>query len=285
MPKHTRRFDDAGSSLVLALIFLVAVSLVVVALVNWTGNSLRNTAAFVTAHSMETAADNANVIATQYVRFNFIDATLNADVPSPCWTLAASFQSNGQAVGAWCTTYWKPKSSIRVVTISTCLNSVAPTGIACAHSPLLQSTISVNDFNATTGQSNCQAVSTPPAVPTTCGQALTVRSWLFNPTPPSVSSITKAATNSLCSSFANSTSVVIRGSSFTLASDVYFILETSGKSTSSTAYVADKFNVVNDSTINACTPTAALNMGTAFAVVNAPTGVSAHEATSIYSSL
>ena len=63
MPKHTRRFDDAGSSLVLALIFLVAVSLVVVALVNWTGNSLRNTAAFVTAHSMETAADNANVIA------------------------------------------------------------------------------------------------------------------------------------------------------------------------------------------------------------------------------
>src|SRR5665811_2405762 len=84
-PRHPRSRGETGASLILALIFSLVVSLVIVAVANWAGANLRNTSKFTSAHSIRAAANNANEIAVQYVRYNFIKSTINASPPVPCW--------------------------------------------------------------------------------------------------------------------------------------------------------------------------------------------------------
>src|SRR5271167_2923032 len=73
--------DESGAVLILALVFLVAVSLIVIGLLGWVGTSLTATASFSNERSVETAATSAvNLYITQ-TRYAFATQLVNASPP------------------------------------------------------------------------------------------------------------------------------------------------------------------------------------------------------------
>ena len=260
----------------LAIVFLTVVSLVMVALVQWVGNDLSNTAKFTSAQSFQSTADSAAEIALQNVRYNFMIATLNASPPAPCWTTSPSpslLSLNGQSVDAWCSTSWTTGShESRVDTISVCLSTLSAG--SCAQSPLLQVIATFGDFEKTTGISSCSPQSTAQsATTTTCGTTMIINSWAFGQVPPIVSSVVDGSVS--CSS---GKPFRITGSGFTGASTVTFVL-TTGRSTNQ-VFAASSFTVSSDSVINACTPS--VGSGTAYVVVSTPAGSSSFGPTYSY---
>lgn len=187
-----RARGEEGASLLLALIFLVAVSLVIISTVGWAGNDIRLSAKFQDAQQFQAAANDVSEVAVQYVRFNFLQASLGASPPAPCWSptsSASALTTNGHVVDAWCSTTWThdantpPDSLVRTVTIDSCLSSVSASG--CAANPLLQAVVQIGDANTTTGKSNCTPVtSTSSSGSTTCGTWQTIESWIFDRASP-----------------------------------------------------------------------------------------------------
>ena len=233
------------------------------ALVQWVGNDLANTAKFTSAQSFQSTANSAAELALQNVRYNFVGATLNASPPVPCWTTSPTpslLSLNGQSVDAWCSTSWTLGiSESRVVTISICLSSVSATN--CAYTPLLGVIATFHDFEKSTGISTCSPQST-----TNCGTTMMIESWAFAPSPPVVSGVVDSSFS--CSS---GSPVHIGGSGFIGASSVTFVL-TSGVS-SNVVYPASSFVTMSDVSIDACTPSS--GSGTAYVVVTTPVGSSA----------
>ena len=66
-PSH--RTSEAGSSLVLALIYIISTSLIVGALADWAMNDLTNTTHFQTATSIDNAVSGAAEVAIQSIRY------------------------------------------------------------------------------------------------------------------------------------------------------------------------------------------------------------------------
>ena len=175
-----RRSDEAGSSLILALVFLIVVGLIAISMVSWVGNDLINVVTFATARSTQTAADAAVETAIQNARYNFSLQDLQPSSPQPCWTTSptpSQIVLNSQTVDVWCSTQYYPISnSTRIETFYSCLNTVA-TGALCAATPLLTVKVSFDDNPSTFGASNCAPGS---AGASTCGTGMTVNSWRFN---------------------------------------------------------------------------------------------------------
>ena len=117
---QTNSHDEKGSSLILALAFMVVTSLVVISLAGLATNDLNNTAKFTSAQSLQSAADSATNLAVNSLRYNFMPQTLNASPPQPCWTTGptpSDVTLNGQSVSVWCSTAWTPLSpNTRLVT-------------------------------------------------------------------------------------------------------------------------------------------------------------------------
>ena len=257
---------DEGSSLILALIFLVVVGMVVGALAQLVSNDLRNTSAFTSAQSFQSTANSATQVALQNVRYNFMAQTLNASPPQPCWTPSPTpslFTLNGQSVDSWCTTQWSVGTTAsRVVTISTCLSTLSASG--CALGPLLQVIVTFGDFNKTSGESSCAPVtSAVSASTTTCGTTMAIDNWVFGAQPPSVNSLATGSSTCVVGS-----PVAITGSNLSDATNVSFVL-TSGTATNE-VFAASSFTVASSTQINACTPST--GSGTAYVVVTTPTG-------------
>ena len=218
-----------------------------IALVDWVGNDLRNTANFTAAQSFQSTANSASQVALQTVRYNFMSQTLNASPPAPCWTASPSpslFLLNGQSVDSWCTTSWTIGTDQgRVVTISTCLSSV--TAANCAQSPLLQAVVAFGDFQKGYGFTACGM--TPPSW-VTCGTTMTINTWAFGVTPPTVTSLTDGSLGCTVGSPVN-----IRGTNFTGTTSVNFL--PSSTLASDSVIAASSFTVVSSALITACTPT------------------------------
>ena len=188
-----------GATLVLALVFLVAISLIVGGLAAWTTNGLKDSAAFTYSRYANNALNSATQLAIQNIRYNPLlgsNQTLNANPPSYCWgsgptsSLPADPNENDQ-VAVFCSTIWNPTSAqTRVVTISACLTSNLPGpqaawGQQCAGQPGQQTVVTFDDYPAT-------GVSAPnPGVcaPSSCGIGMTVNSSSGNPSLPTVSSV------------------------------------------------------------------------------------------------
>jgi hypothetical protein len=263
--------SDRGATLILALVFLV-VSLVAGALVQWAGGDLTATSQFTSAHKNESAANGANAIAEQFVRYNFISSSLFASPPVSCWSTSGSsnFQlsSSGPIMSSWCSTISKPFSAnSRVVTISTCPAGVS--NITCAATPYLQTIVTIDDISQTTGITSCAPTSGPVSNSgRTCGKHLTLNSWAFGVTPPTVTNVSNGVAN--CG--ATSKSIVITGTGLGQTTQVFFIVV--GSNPLGT-FVATSFSVPGGSTttVNACTPsTTVIPTGNAYVVVQTPTG-------------
>lgn len=276
--------DEGGASLVLAVVFLFVVSLVLVGLVRWAGSDITNSSHFVLAQSVTSEANSGTNLAVQYVRYNFIDDSLDGATPAPCWdppgtpSVTDLNDPNGNhAVASWCMTRWYPNASpsvpgdsLRIVTISTC--PAAETATACASQPLLQAIVSIDD-----GSGACYPVANASSTPNTCGQSLTIAHWQFGPTPPSVTSV---ATGSF--TCASGTPVLVGGTDLSLATHVDFVVSSTANTTDPVMAPAGSQTVVSDSTIQACAPSS-LASYSLYVIVSTPMGTSSIGPSSLWS--
>jgi len=236
--------DEAGAVLILALVFLVAVSLIVIGLLTWVGTSLTATAAFSNERSVETAATSAVNLAIQQTRYPTATPSqlsnggppqlqlVNVSPPQACfydtntppnWFQPPAFQN--QQIDVWCSMVWQPFSAnTRVITYSACLSTV--TNAQCAATPLLQVIVTFDDYPPGIGVPSANPV--PCNLTGFCGQSLTQNSWQWRPTVPTVSSIspTTATVNGTNAGSGQPQTVTVSGNGFVNGSSVNFVQET-----------------------------------------------------------
>jgi hypothetical protein len=228
--------DEAGAVLVLALIFLVAVSLIVTALLTLVGTSLSATSSFNNQRNLEYAMTSTVNLAIQQTRTTFNSSLLEASPPVPCWgptTGTSDLTINGYTINVWCSMTWSPFSgSTRVITYSACPQYVQgktnPSdatnfGWKCGKSPLLQAIESYDDYatnSPVTAQPvNCNAINS-------CGQTQTQISWLWNPVVPEVASVTSTSGSAATGASNATTQFTINGSGFVQGAQVNLVWET-----------------------------------------------------------
>ncbi|HVB70877.1 MAG TPA: hypothetical protein VND83_05175 [Acidimicrobiales bacterium] len=266
--------------MILALAFLVAVSLVVIGIVRWAGNNLSNTSKFVAAQSVQSAANSATQFAIQFDQYNFLNSGLDGAAAQPCWTSSSTpsqTQINNQTVDSWCMTreYDGLNPPQRVVTISTCTNSVT-TGSACESQPLLQAIITYVD-----GSGACSPVSSVSSAQNTCGLSATISDWQFGATPPTVSGFAPGGFSCPVGVLGSTgIPVVVNGQNLSLATNVDFVTQSSASDPTHPAM--DPGTVVSSTatSVNACAPSA----GPYYVIVSTPLGSNQYGPTSLWSS-
>ena len=227
----TRSDDESGAILILALVFLVAVSLIVTGLLTWVGTSLNATGAFEYERNVEFTATSAVNLAIQNTRYTFDAGSpalfLNNATPELC----ASYPTAPAqpTVDVYCSLVWQPYSaSTRVFTYSACnigsLNNAKPAD--CAAKPLLQAVIAFDDYPSGVASPNPTASGCEPILPQTpggqdngsCGVSMTQLSWQWNPVVPTITSLSPSS-----GSTNGGTTVTIQGTGFTSGETVNFV--------------------------------------------------------------
>ncbi len=235
--------DEAGATLVLALVFLVAVSLIVLGLLNWVGTSLTATISFSSERVQEADATSAVNLAIQESRITFASQMENAfggttasatSQPSNCWFNNGTGQQppqigNDTQIYVWCSMIWQPFSAnTRIVTYSACPYTVS--NVACAAAPLLQVVEVFDDYPPGVGVPLVNPVQCN--FYNYCGQSMTQVSWTWRPTVPVVASVSPSTT-----SIAGGAPITVTGTGFLPGSSVNFTEESGGAPTSNNAVV------------------------------------------------
>jgi hypothetical protein len=177
-PSSRAASRDAGSALILAFIYLTAVSITVLALAGWSSTNLHTTSRFASVRQLQDAARSTTELAMQNIRYApMLSSTTNASPPVACWGSGATSgvsSIDGYSMNTWCSTVWNPTSGqTRVVTFSTCLSSL--TAVNCAASPYLQAVVTYDDYPP----GGAAAVAGPCTDWNWCGQGMTVNSWIW----------------------------------------------------------------------------------------------------------
>ncbi len=189
---RSRGRSDRGSSLILALIYVVAVSLVALALADWATNDLSNTTKFSNASQFDTALRSIVELGTQNIRYKPLNTTLSTTIPPQpgpvglCWTpTSGSMDSqivDGYSLAVWCQTTESTasikSSATRLVTLYACPTTIT-TGTACAASFSVESLVTFDDY-----QSGVSAYLSQTCVPPNCGFGATQKSWIWGVSYP-----------------------------------------------------------------------------------------------------
>ena len=190
-----RNDPETGATLLLALVFLVVVSLLAVTLVRVAGNNLLQSVQFKSAQINQSATNSVTNVALYQTRYNFPAYLQNNTAPYPCWTTAALLGSTtspssssltfplnsgiGVTVSAWCTMTFDPTVAFdRVVSIYSC-----PIGIsadACKANPMTLAIAMFSDFPTDLTATNCVAGEGRQTLGTdsTCGITMKLTSWI-----------------------------------------------------------------------------------------------------------
>lgn len=226
------RVDDAGASLILALIYIVAISLVVTALANWVTNDLNNTTTFNNAAQFDSALRSVTELGIQNIRYTPLMSKTSPG-PGECWVPSSgsvSSQSfNGYSVAVWCSTVENLASSAtRVVTLDACPTTVT-SGQACHLNPALRAKVVFDDYlpgNSSLLTSTCVL---------TCGESATTQEWTFGGVAGGVPSPSTTTTISGVTTIPTSTtSTTISPSSTTTSSTTTTSTTTTSTTTTST---------------------------------------------------
>jgi hypothetical protein len=229
-----RRGDESGAVIILALVFLVSVSLIVIALLGWVGTSLTASAQFSDERTTEMAATSAVDLAIQNTRYTFTSAMVNASPPVQCWgstaasAPASSLSVDGKTIDVWCSMTWTPFSQsaeIRTVTYSACPDP--STAAQCALTPLLQAVDAFDDLpvgSAIVPADHPVPCTTPPNG--YCGESMTQESWQWSPDVPSVSGISVTTAPITGLNNGNPIPITITGNGFVPGATVNFVQET-----------------------------------------------------------
>jgi hypothetical protein len=181
---------EEGAILILALAYLVAVSLVVAFLSTWATNDLNNSTAFSSANSLTLAATDMTEVAIQYVRYNPLISTSQApglpgSAQIACWGGGGNSTQtipviNGDQVAVWCSTVWNPSTAqTRDVTFDACPVSVSDAQCT-GNNVLLTSEVDFDDYppppaNSALIQDLCS---------TWCGSGMEILSWHWGSSTP-----------------------------------------------------------------------------------------------------
>lgn len=261
--------DEAGAVLILALVFLVAVSGMVLALAGSTSNNLLNSVHFNATRTVDNAASNAIQVAIQSIRYDplletvGVAQTLNASPPSYCW---GSSPSSFSSIDVWCSTVWAPSSAnSRIVTFSACPTSVTTDPTTCALHPLLQEVVTFDDYPAgDIAPNNAQC-----SPQTSCGQGgMKVESLIWSPVVPTVTAISPSS-----GPITGQTALAITGSGFVNNATTVSFIDTNP--TDNVILQATNISVTSATAITATSP--AITTGaTYYVAVTTPGGTSAH---------
>jgi hypothetical protein len=234
---NRRSGDESGAVIILALVFLVAVSLIVTGMLTWVGASLHATGSFQNERDVEYAATDAVNLAIQNTRYTFDYGTTNPNVSpatpmlnNPTPELCATYQVSGQttSVDVYCSMVWNAYSAnTRTFTYSAC-STGSPSNAKpadCAAKPLLQAIVAFDDYPSGVATPSPNPTPCTPILPQTpgglangsCGVSMTQVSWLWSPTVPAINSLTPAS-----GSTSGGTAVVIQGTGFTSGETVNF---------------------------------------------------------------
>lgn len=165
---HPSEHDERGVTLLLALVIMIGVSLSVLALVSFAGNSLLATASFRDQRSFEYAANSVTDVAVQNVRFLPITTAVSC---LPFGVPPVTVDGYTFSVSCTGTTNPNPLSSnpvTRQVTFYTCQGM----GPCTAANAAVQAVVSFEDISAT-GSLSCTQSSSQ-----SCGTGEVVNQWL-----------------------------------------------------------------------------------------------------------
>lgn len=167
------RYDFRGSDgaiLILALVFLVAVSLAVLAMSTWADNSLSETLHFESSSSLGDALGAAIQVEAQHFRYNYAGATDGLTTCTPGNGVVGSI-----TVEVYCSIVVNTNAAdTRVVTFYACQSSEAES--TCYTTPYLLATVSYDDYSrsgSTVNDSTCSSKYDE----LTCGSAMSVIAW------------------------------------------------------------------------------------------------------------
>ena len=183
--------DERGSSLILALVYIVAISLIVGALADWAMNDLTNTSHFQNASTLDNAVSGATEVAIQSIRYYPNYANTTSPNYGACWNLlsgvyASDVTINSDLVAVWCSTVENLKSpNTRVVTFIACPESASAVSSAsaattaqgtCLSNPTLKAVVTIDDYPSGGGGLLTQTCSGGQGV---CGFAATTNQWTW----------------------------------------------------------------------------------------------------------
>lgn len=183
---HARREDEEGTALVLALVFVFAIGMILVAVINLAGNSLLNTNNLHQQRAVEFAADGATNAAVQWVRNSCPPGSgatncagmYTGSEPSCLPSNAPSMTLNGATVVVYCT--GDVGAGSRTVQFYTCRSGVASSSCnttgSNAGNLLLQATVSYYDLNP----DDTDTCTTTSPSPNSCGIGMSVQNWNVN---------------------------------------------------------------------------------------------------------
>jgi hypothetical protein len=268
--RFERSRDESGSVLIMAMIYLVAVSMMVTALAAWTSNDLNNTTNFSSNRALQYATSSATNVAIQSIRYAPLigsGQTLNASPPSYCWGSGpkSDLTTNNFDVAVWCSTAWSPTNLVatRVVTFSACQYNSSATATqnasTCAAAPLLQVVVTFDDYPAFSN-------ATTTACHVFCGTFMTQNSWVWSPSIPSVSGV-NPNTHGLTTGDSTFTPLTITGSGFVNVTSVNFV---DASSSDNSVRTATSFSVLDTHTISAVYP--AIMIGSTYYVTVTTSG-------------
>jgi len=173
--KKIRRHDDQGSSLILAMIFMVVCSLSVLGLSAAAANDLNNVAKFSGARTLHTAESSTMDKALYLDRYT----PTTCPVPPKVQSTPVNLFIDNLSIDVWCTTVSTPSTNpSRQVTFYACPDSAIPANNSYSYcsDPAHANLTVVAQFNdyATTYTAPRSSLCT-----VNCGDAMTVTSWVF----------------------------------------------------------------------------------------------------------
>ena len=174
-----RASGETGAILILAMVYLVAVGLIVAALSTWATNDLNNSTRFAFGELTHLGCHRHDERGDQLRRYNpVITSSQIADQASPyvaCWggdSLSGIPVINGNQIAVWCSTVWDPLNYVtRDVNFVACPISVdAP---SCVANPLLTAEVKYDDYPPAPARS----APIQELCSVWCGAGITVVSW------------------------------------------------------------------------------------------------------------
>ena len=174
---------ESGSVLILALAYIVSISLIVGALADFAMNDLNNTTHFRSASSLNYAVSSTAQVAIQSIRYTPQMPATQSPALGTCWNPSSGALSelsmNSYTVAVWCSTVQNLASArTRVVTIYACpeaagFNDLVGGGISCQANPYLLAQVAYDDYlpGGLTMKTTCTV---------TCGEAAKIEKWIWS---------------------------------------------------------------------------------------------------------
>lgn len=166
--------DEDGAILILALVFVVACSAIVLGLLNLNGNDLLNTGSLRSQRGLEYAVDGAVDAAMQSIRYNGEGTTGSQSAPTACLSSAMSINTYDIAVECGGTDV----SGIRTVYFYACQVALIADSTCSSANPLSKESLldaEAQYDDVASGQTLPQCGG---GVTTSCGESMSVVSWV-----------------------------------------------------------------------------------------------------------